>query len=166
MTKCKTITVKLYQLLPCRSRCSFPAHPPLSLSVPVHGGTAVPRCPRARGHRCPPLSPRASLSPAVPELGDTAVPRPPSSPRSGSPRADPTDLCRSSSSSTSPGAILHRSGRDSRACPLSCCLRAAHGKEPPARLRKTTNQIIIVIIIIITMIFKKGPKAKNVKKLL
>lgn len=90
------------------------APPPLFLhSLPWRGG-------------CPgfPLSsrPRPPRTTAPPDLDP---PPPPV----------PTDLCRSSSS-TSPRAILHRSGLDSRACPLSCCLRAAHGKEPPARLEE------------------------------
>lgn len=65
---------------------------------------------------------------------------------------DPTDLCRSSSN-ISPRAILHRSGLDSRACPLSCCLRAAHGKEPPARLEKEKKKTK-----------KKASKPKNTVK--
>lgn len=138
--------------LPARGR--FPAAPcPGAPDVPWGlGRTRAAQ--RATGHRArllsaltcpvPPLAPGHSGQAAggcCPTAGTAELPalRRLPQPPWGNRSPDPTDLCRSSSSNTSPRAILHRSGRDSRACPLSCCLRAAHGKEPPARLGKTTN---------------------------
>ena len=118
---------------------------PRDAPAPLHaqGAPAAPGgsgCPGIEGPGrssapFPALSPLEGRLPGVP----TELPAPtPADNRSSRPRPPPpvpTDLCRSSSS-TSPRAILHRSGLDSRACPLSCCLRAAHGKEPPARLEE------------------------------
>lgn len=111
--RCMLRGLRLLRGGPAAPGLRVPAAPPLLFlhSLPWRGG-------------CPgfPLSsrPRPPRTTAPPDLDPPPV---------------PTDLCRSSSS-TSPRAILHRSGLDSRACPLSCCLRAAHGKEPPARLEE------------------------------